>query len=180
MEQPGSGCSILKKFLLYNYSMNDYKYYIDNGIYDIQRGEYESAIENINKSIELKKDWEISYFYRGVAHQALENFDEAMLDYTKALQINSKMTDAYYNRARIALSRKDIENPDIEKAVKDLECALALDDKFLDALFAMAAAQKKLGDYHKSLEYLDKLLQLEPEAVHAKALKKLILQKYIV
>lgn len=160
--------------------MNDYKFYIDNGIYDIQKGLYESAITNINKSLELKKDWEIPYFYRAVANQALENYDEAMLDYTKALQLNDKMTDAYYNRARIILTRKDIENPDISKAVKDLEHALELDDKFVDALYAMAAAQKKLENYHSALEYLEKLLQIEPEAVHAKALKKLILQKYII
>ncbi|MBQ8458506.1 tetratricopeptide repeat protein [bacterium] len=160
--------------------MNDYKYYLDNGIYNIQDGKFKEAIENITKSIELKNDFEISYFYRGVANQALENFDEAMLDYTKALQINDKMTDAYYNRAKITLSRKDIENPNIQKAVEDLEKALNLDDKFVDALFAMAAAYKKLGDYHKSLEYLEKLLQIEPDAVNARALKKLILQKYII
>lgn len=160
--------------------MSDYKYYIDNGIYDIQRGLYESAITNINKSLELKKDWEIPYFYRAVANQALGNYDEAMLDYTKALQLNDKMTDAYYNRARIILTRKDIENPDISKAVRDLEHALELDEKFVDALYAMAAAQKKLENYHSALEYLEKLLQIEPEAVHAKALKKLILQKYII
>ena len=122
--------------------MNDYKYYIDNGIYDIQRGAFESAIENINKSIEMKNDWEISYFYRGVAHQALENFDEAILDYTKALKINPKMADAYNNRAEIMLSRKDIENPDINKIISDFEKALELDDKFINALFGMAAAYK--------------------------------------
>ena len=160
--------------------MNDYKYYIDNGIYDIQRGEFESAIENINKSIEMKNDWEISYFYRGVAHQALENFDEAILDYTKALKINPKMADAYNNRAEIMLSRKDIENPDINKIISDFEKALELDDKFINALFGMAASYKKLGVYHKSVEYLERLLEIEPDAVHAKALKKLILQKYII
>ncbi len=160
--------------------MTDYKEFLDNGIYDIQDGKFESAIEKINKSLELKKDWEIPYFYRAVANQALENFDEAMLDYTKALQINDKMTDAYYNRAKITLSRKDIENPDIEKAVSDLQKALELDPKFIDALFAMAAAYKKLKEYHKALEYLEKLIQLEPDAIQAKALKKLILQKYIV
>ena len=133
--------------------MNDYKYYLDNGIFDIQNGKFEQAIENINKSLELKKDWEIPYFYRAVANQALENFDEAMLD--------------YYNRARISLSRKDIQNPDIEKAVSDLEKALELDENFVDALFAMAAAQKKLENYHKALEYLEILLQIEPEAVQS-------------
>lgn len=158
----------------------NYKYYIDNGIYNIQNGKYEDAIVDINKSIELKNDWEISYFYRAVAYQALENFDEAMMDYTKAIKINANMTDAYYNRAKITLSRKDIENPDINKAISDLEKALEFDPKFIDALFAMAAAYKKLGNYHKSLEYLEKLLEIEPDAINAKALKKLILQKYII
>lgn len=159
--------------------MSDYKEFLDNGIYDIQDGKFDSAIENINKSIELKRDWEISYFYRAVAHQAMEKYDDAMLDYTKALQINPKMTDAYYNRAKITLSRKDIENPDIAGAVKDLEKALELDDKFLDALYAMAAAYKKLEKYNESIVYLDKLIAIEPDAVQAKALKKLIEQKYL-
>ncbi len=160
--------------------MTNYKDYLDEGIFNINSGKFQEAIDNINKSLELKKDWDIPYFYRAVANQALENFDEAMLDYTKSIQLNDKMTDAYYNRARIILSRKDIENPNIENAIKDLEKALELDDKFIDALFAMAAAQKKLGNYHKALEYLEKLLEIEPDAVHARALKKLILQKYIV
>ena len=160
--------------------MTDYKTYLDEGIADINNGKYSEAIEKIDKSIELKNDWEISYFYRAVSNQALEKYDEAMLDYTKALQINNKMTDAYYNRANIILSRKDIENPKIENAIEDLEKALELDGKFIDALFAMAAAYKKLGQYHKALEYLEKLLEIEPDAIYAKALKKLILEKYIV
>ena len=84
------------------------------------------------------------------------------------------------NRAYINLTRKDIQNPDLQKTVEDLNKALELDPKFIDALYAMAAAQKKLGNYHTALEYLEKLIQIEPDAVNAKALKKLILQKYIV
>ena len=63
---------------------------------------------------------------------------------------------------------------------KKLFTPYEIDNKFIDALFAMAAAQKKLGKYHKALEYLEKLLEIEPQAVNAKALKQLILQKYIV
>ncbi len=159
--------------------MTDYKKHLDNGIFDIQDGRYCDAISKISESIELKNDWEIPYFYRAVAHQALEHFDEAMLDYTKALQLNDKLTDAYYNRAKITLSRKDIENPDVKAALKDLEKALELDEKFLDALYAAAAAHKKLGNYETALEYLNRLLKIEPEAVNARAFKKLLLQKYI-
>lgn len=158
--------------------MMTYKDYLDKGIEELRTGDLNIALENMDKSIELKNDWEISYFYRAVVHQALKNFDDAILDYTKALQLNSKMPDAYYNRAEILLSRKDIENPDINRAVADLEKAIELDDKFVSALFAMGAAQKKLGNYTKAIEYLDRVLELEPEAVMTKALKKLILQKY--
>ncbi len=158
--------------------MTNYKYYLDNGIFDIQNGRFQNGIDNINKSLELKNDWEIPFFYRAVAYQALENYDEAILDYTKALQLNEKMTDAYYNRAKILLSRKDIKNPDINRAVSDLEKALEFDPNFVEALYAMAAAQKKLENYTEALMYLERILKLEPEAVHARALKKLLLTKY--
>ena len=160
--------------------MSNYKEFLDLGIFYIQNGKYEEGIENITKSIEIKNDFEISYFYRAVAYQALEDFDNAILDYTKSISINDKMTDAYYNRAHILLTRKDIENPDYKRAISDLENALKLDEKFVDALYAMAAAQMKVKEYHKSLEYLEKLLQIQPDSVNAKALKKLILNKYIV
>ncbi len=160
--------------------MTDYKKYLDDGILELRSGDLNIALDNITKSIELKNDWEISYFYRAVVHQALKNYDDAILDYTKAVQLNDKMTDAYYNRAQIILSRKDIINPDIFKAISDLEKAIELDPKFVDALFALAAAYKKLADYHKALEYIEKLLQIEPDAIMAKALKKLILQKYML
>ena len=159
--------------------MNDYKFFLDEGIYDFQCGKYSEAIEKINKSLELKKDWEIPYFYRGVANQALDNFDEAILDYTKALEYNNKMTDAYFNRAKILLSRKDIENPDINRAINDLEKALELDPKFTDALYALAAALKKQEKYQECLKYLDRVLEIQPDFIYAKALKKLILQKYL-
>ena len=159
--------------------MPDYKTFLDKGIDEINAGKFRDGIKNINKSLELKNDWEIPYFFRGVANHALGQYDEATLDYTKALQFNKKMTDAYYNRARIILTRKDIENPNIKQAVEDLEKALELDEKFIDAMYALAVAHKKLGNYHEALKHLDNLLAIEPEAVNARALKKLLLQKYI-
>lgn len=159
--------------------MEDYKKFLDEGVFHINQGKFDDAIKSINKSVELKNDWEISYFYRAVAYHAMEKYDEAMVDYTKAIQLNEKMTDAYYNRAKIILTRKDIKNPDIQKAVDDLEIALKQDEKFLDALYAMAAAHKKLGNYKTALNYLDKLIEIEPEAVNARAFKKLLLQKYL-
>ena len=159
--------------------MDDYKSFLDEGIYNIQQGAYEEAVKVISKSIELKNDFDVSYFYRAVCHQALENYDEAMMDYTESIRLNPKMTDAYYNRANIILTRKDIENPKLENALKDLTKALELDPDFVDALYAMGALKKKLGEYEEAIKYLNKVIEIEPDAVHAKALKKLILTKYL-
>ena len=68
----------------------------------------------------------------------------------------------------------------IKEILEDLKQAISQDEKFIDALYAAACAEKKLGNYHNALEYLEKLLQIEPEALQARALKKLILQKYII
>ena len=159
--------------------MTTYKEYLDKGIEELRTGDLNIALDNMNKSIELRNDWDISYFYRAVVHQALKNFDDAILDYTKAIQVNEKMVDAYYNRANILLSRKDIQNPDIERAISDLEKSIELDPKFTNAYFAMGAALKKIGKYQEALVCLDKVLELQPDFVHARALKKLILQKYL-
>ena len=160
--------------------MINYKFYLDNGVVDFRRGKFESAIEHITKSIEMKNDFAVAYFYRGACYHSLEEYDEAMMDYTKAISLDPNMTDAYYNRAKIILTRKDIDNPKFGNAIKDLEKAIELDPQFQDALYAMAAAYKKIEDYHKALEYLEKLLQVEPQHIYGRALKKLILQKYII
>ena len=89
------------------------------------------------------------------------------------------MCDAYYNRAKILLEKKDCD-VNLDKIIDDLTKALELDENFIDALFAMAAAQKKKENYNLALEYLEKLLKIQPDSIHARALKKLLLQKYIV
>ena len=44
---------------------------------------------------------------------------------------------------------------------------------------SIAAIQKNLGQYEDAIKNLDKIIELEPHAVNAKALKKLILTKYL-
>ena len=126
--------------------MQDFKEFLDTGIAEFYEGRFTNAISYFNKAIELNKEFSVSYFFRGASYHSIEEYDEAMLDYTKAISLDPKMTDAYYNRAKVILSRKDIQNPDLQKAIEDLNTALELDENFADAMYAMAAAYKKLGN----------------------------------
>lgn len=89
------------------------------------------------------------------------------------------MIDAYYNRAHVLLLEKNPAENILQRALTDLEKAISLDNKFIDALYYAAVVKMKLKEYETAVEYLNKLLEIEPDAIQSRALKKLILQKYL-
>ena len=149
------------------------KYYLSLGIQEINKGNFFEGIKNIDESLKFNNNSDVAFFYKAVAYHNLNNTDLAYENYTKTIEINKKMIDAYYNRGQIIAK----DNP--KQALDDFVSAVALDPKFIDAYYAIAAIQKNLGHYEDAIKNLDKILELEPMAVNAKALKKLIMNKYM-
>ena len=149
------------------------KYYLSLGIQEINNGNLLEGIKNIDESLKHNDKSDVAYFYKAAAYHNLNNIDLAYENYTKAIEHNKKMTDAYFNRGQLILK----DNP--KQALDDFVRAVVLDPKFIDAYYAIAAIQKNLGYYEDAIKNLDKILELEPMAVNAKALKKLIFTKYI-
>ena len=79
---------------------NNYKKLIDDGIYELNNGNVEHAIELISKSIELKNDWEISYFYRAVAFHSIQKFDEAIKNITPSMVVFEYLDVASVEKVR--------------------------------------------------------------------------------
>ncbi len=149
------------------------KYYLSLGIADVNSGNFSEAIRSFDEVLKYNSSSDLAFFYKGIAYHSLGRDTEAYEFYTKAIDVNKKMTDAYFNRGQLILK----ENP--KAAIDDFVAAIALDSKFIDAYYALAAVQKNLGLYEDALKNLDKIIALEPDAVNAKALKKLILTKYL-
>ncbi len=149
------------------------KFYLSLGIQEINSGKILEGIKNIDESLKYNKNSDIAYFYKGIAYHNLNNSDIAYECYTKAIELNKNLTDAYFNRGQILFK----DNP--KQALDDFVKAVVLDPKFVDAYYSIAAIQKSLGHYEEAVKNLDKILELEPMAVNAKALKKLILNKYL-
>ncbi len=145
-------------------SEHDYKFYLDKGISETNEGKFDEAMHSLNRAI--------------VFHN-LNELEPAYENYTKAIELNHKMIDAYYNRAQVLLLDKNADNEKLKSALKDLDKAVELDPKFVDALYYKAVVQMKLEDYKGAVETLDKVLAIDPQAVYSRALKKLILQKYL-
>ena len=149
------------------------KYHLSYGITEINDGNFPDAVKHLDEVLKDNPNSYLACFYKGIAYQALANDKKAYECYTKAIEINNKMTDAYFNRGQLIIKT----NP--KGAIDDFVSALALDSKFIDAYYALAAAQKNIGLYEDAIKNLDKIIELEPHAVNAKAFKKLILTKYL-
>lgn len=149
------------------------KYYLSLGILDVNSGNFKDAIFNFDESLKFNPNLATAHFYKGVAYHSLGKNDEAYENYSRAIEVDKKMIDAYFNRGQLIIKDKPKE------ALDDFVSAVSLDPKFLDAYYAIASVQKNLGQYEDAVKNLDKIIELEPHAVNAKALKKLILTKYL-
>ena len=149
------------------------KYYLSLGIQDVNSGSFPDALRSLDEVLKYNPKSDLAYLYKGIAYHSLNKLDEAYENYSKAIEINKTLTDAYYNRGQLIAKT----NP--KGALDDFASAIALDSKFIDAYYSLAAVQKNLGQYKEALKNLDKVIELEPQAVNAKALKKLITTKYL-
>lgn len=81
--------------------------------------QYERAISDCNRAIELNPEESYAFNNRGIAYSAMKRYDEAISDYTKALEI-SPFSAAYLNRALdyFTLRKYDLALQDVNIAIK--------------------------------------------------------------
>lgn len=149
------------------------KYYLSLGITETSNGNYLEALLDFDEVLKLNPKSKLAYFYKGICNQTLAKNTEAYDCYTKAIELDKSMVDAYFNRGQVLFKT----NP--KQALDDFVSAVALDSKFVDAYYSIAAIQKTFGQYNEAIKNLDKIIELEPQAVNAKALKNLIQTKYL-
>ena len=95
----------------------DAKAYCTRGQSLIEQWEHKNALKDLNRAIQLKRDYAAAYYYRGVCHSDLKYDIKALNDYTKAISLNPNISSAYRERARIYNTLGDFENEiaDLEK-----------------------------------------------------------------
>ncbi len=157
----------------------DYKYYTDLGISQTNSKDYDGALDSLDKAIELNPDYALAYFSKAIVFHMQYKLQAAFENYTKAIEKNPDMVDAYYNRAQVILSYENPDEGELISALKDFKKATDLRVDFVDAHYYSAVVKKKLKDYQGAVESLDRALEFEPQGIYSRALKKLILQKYL-
>ena len=155
----------------------DYKDYLEQGIQETNEGKFDDALHSLNRAISLNHNDPLAFFSLAIVFHNLYEYKSAYENYTMAINLKPDMCDAYFNRAQVILAEKDDSR--LNEVLEDLNKAIELDSKFIDALYYKAVCQKKLKDYKGAVETLDKVIAIDPQAVYSKALKILIMQKYL-
>ena len=109
-------------------------------------GQYERAIEDYNKAIELNPNFANAYKCHGDAYylleqyeRAIEDYNKAIEDYNKAIELNPNFADAYKWRGDAYYLLEQYE-----RAIEDLSKAIELGDA--NAFFALIAVKEQMGE----------------------------------
>ena len=100
----------------------DYSFYQNRGNSKFVMGEFDAAIGDYSKAIELNAKEPTVYFSRALAYYNLKNFNLAIADYDKAIELDPQESTAYFNRGN-ALEKVG----NFEKALTDYQKAVELD-----------------------------------------------------
>ncbi len=94
----------------------------DRGHYFIERGDFQSAINEFMQAIALNPECVDCYLFRGIAYFAAKNLDLALADFDQAIAMNPECADCHRFRA-ITLDASG----DHDAAMDDFNQAISLD-----------------------------------------------------
>jgi tetratricopeptide (TPR) repeat protein len=89
----------------------------ESGLINYKKVDYETAVRDYSKAIELNPKYATAYNNRGFAYMKLSKYNEAIIDFDKAIELNSKYATAYNNR-EIAYNRLNDKESIIDNIIE--------------------------------------------------------------
>jgi protein O-GlcNAc transferase len=129
------------------------------GMIACQNRAYERAVQFISKAISVNPNVAQAYYNRGIALQALQRFNEALVSYNKAIALKPDHAEAYSNRG-IVLG----ELRRLEEALASCEKAIALKRDFAQAYYNRGNVLQELQRFEEALASYDKTIALSQAA----------------
>lgn len=121
----------------------------------------EELIQLLDNSIESEPTAD-RYQLRGIAHQVLKNYEEALADFNASLKLKADNSHLYVNRGNIwRLKNKHSE------ALKDLNSAIKLDRSNANALNIRGLIYFNNGEAQKAINDFSEAIRINPQMISA-------------
>lgn len=136
----------------------------DEGVVKFARNDYDGAIMEFSRAIELSPDWASAYYHRAGPELSKDDFDGAISDWDKAILLKADYGEAYSTRA-VAKFAKD----DYDGAISDCTRAIGLNPNFAGCVAIVPESYKREGvrrmnkhDYDGAIANFTKAIELRP------------------
>jgi tetratricopeptide (TPR) repeat protein len=120
----------------------------------------DESMELYGKAAELDPTNASVYFSRALTYRQNDNFEGAIADLTKAIELKGKDFDQVYFFER-GLSY--LMNNEVENAIKDFDTAILLEEDFIEAYAQRANAYVEQQRYSEAIQDLTRVHELDPE-----------------
>ncbi|MFX0202449.1 MAG: tetratricopeptide repeat protein [Candidatus Hodarchaeota archaeon] len=139
-----------------------FKTHYNRGWESQEKREYDRAITEYTKALEIDPQHGMTYFQRGNAHYKKGYFSQAIADYTKALELGPQHATLYFTRGT-ARYRKG----DFDEAIADYTRALEIDPDFADAYVNRGNAYYRKGEFGRAIADYSAALEINPHSAEA-------------
>ncbi len=158
-----------------------------------KRREYERAIANFGRALELKPDYDLVVINMANAYRQLGEDDKAMEGYRRFMQLDPNNPQIRYETAQILIDRKEldeaegqlrealklepemaaaqnalgvvlIERGDVEGAEREIRSALDKKSDVRHANYNLALIAEHKKDFQAAIDYYEKELELYPKS----------------
>src|SRR5262249_25679927 len=122
------------------------------------RRDFEKAIADFSKAIEIDPNYAESFNERGIAYREMKDYNRAIADQTKAIEINPRFARAYNSRGNAYHEMKDYA-----RAIADTDKAIEVDPSYARAYNARGFTYQTMGEFDRALTDYTKAIEIDPK-----------------
>ena len=140
------------------FSQDDAFDFITRGFESIDLNDYQGAIDEFSRAIDIDPLQTIAWNGRGIAHNMLGENTEALDDFSEVLRLEPGNLTVRVNRAKVY-----IELGEYDEAMSDLDNVISIDPYISSAYYYRGWVYSAQGDDHKAIEDLTLAIEYDPE-----------------
>ncbi|MFX1303100.1 MAG: tetratricopeptide repeat protein [Promethearchaeota archaeon] len=125
---------------------------------EIENKNYDNAIENCRRALDLDEIFVDGYYHIGLAYNYKKKYDAAIENFQKAVNFDEKHIKSW-NSMGLAYEAKE----DYDNALRYLNKAIEIDPEFLDSWYNIGNLYKLRKEYDKAIESYKKATEVNPE-----------------